>query len=312
MATLKNTQITGYVRMPNGTTAQRPTSPQEGMLRFNTSTGFEEYYTGTAWRNIVYEDQTAQDGLTPETAAPSAQYLATNYPNYNNGSYYIKPTGYSGDPIYVFCDLKGTEDVGIGFMRVQYADDYYSRSASWRGTGNSSQQNPPFSQRFYFDLADEEVRALANAASDVRQRFETWGFGSVGWTYDRGHQSHVDINNRWWSDNSTRTTPAPASQQAHISQIAGISWNVNGGYTSFPSPAWARNLDPTDIHDDVWRNGTFFFRDTSGNGYLPIIQISHQDVDGTSEQRYFPLRFGDNGSGGRPSPVVPSNIWIYI
>jgi len=305
MAILKNTQINGYVRMPNGTTAQRPGTPLEGMLRFNTSTGFEEYYDGTSWINIVYADQTAQDGLTPETAAPSAQYLATNYPNYNNGGYFIRPTGYTGDPIYVHCDLKGTEDVGVGFMRVQYADDYYSRAASWSATANSSTTNPPSSQEFFFDLADAEILALTEAASDVRQVFATYGIGSVGWTYQNTgvFQTHIDLKGRWWSragggQGRTLTSNRPS----------GISYAVGISYTSFPNSG----ADPTDVNDQVWRDGTLSFRDTSGDSILPIKQIRHADVDGSSEQRYFPLRFGDDGSGGRPDPISPSNIWIYI
>ena len=53
MASLKNTTIndTGYLRLPVGTTAQRPT-PSAGMMRFNSSTGKVEYYTGSAWTNF--------------------------------------------------------------------------------------------------------------------------------------------------------------------------------------------------------------------------------------------------------------------
>ena len=42
---------TDYVQMPNGTTAQRPTTPAAGMTRFNSTTGLLEYYNGTAWVN---------------------------------------------------------------------------------------------------------------------------------------------------------------------------------------------------------------------------------------------------------------------
>lgn len=40
---------TGALRVPPGTTAQRPGSPTAGMLRFNTTTSKMEYYNGTAW-----------------------------------------------------------------------------------------------------------------------------------------------------------------------------------------------------------------------------------------------------------------------
>jgi hypothetical protein len=40
MANLKNTTIndTGFLGLPSGTTAQRPSSPSSGMMRYNTST----------------------------------------------------------------------------------------------------------------------------------------------------------------------------------------------------------------------------------------------------------------------------------
>jgi len=40
---------TGSVTLPTGTTAQRPAVPTVGMMRFNTTIGRNETYTGTAW-----------------------------------------------------------------------------------------------------------------------------------------------------------------------------------------------------------------------------------------------------------------------
>ena len=50
----KNTQFTGNVGidLPTGTTAQRATTFGSGTLRFNTTTGLMEYYTGTDWKAI--------------------------------------------------------------------------------------------------------------------------------------------------------------------------------------------------------------------------------------------------------------------
>ena len=54
MATLKNTNIddTGYFGIPSGTTAQRPISPQQGMIRWNTTTSKLEGYNGSNWVNL--------------------------------------------------------------------------------------------------------------------------------------------------------------------------------------------------------------------------------------------------------------------
>jgi len=38
-----------HMTIPSGTTAQRPGSPAEGMVRFNTDYGHLEWHTGTSW-----------------------------------------------------------------------------------------------------------------------------------------------------------------------------------------------------------------------------------------------------------------------
>jgi len=53
MANLKNTSVddTGQTQLPIGTTAQRPQSPTQGMIRLNTTLSVVEYYNGTNWIN---------------------------------------------------------------------------------------------------------------------------------------------------------------------------------------------------------------------------------------------------------------------
>lgn len=54
MASLKNTLIndTGYLGLPSGTTAQRPSSPATGYMRWNTTESHAEVYNGTDWAPI--------------------------------------------------------------------------------------------------------------------------------------------------------------------------------------------------------------------------------------------------------------------
>jgi len=49
------TNNTGAMIMPVGTTAQRPGSPVQGMIRFNSDTSKFEGYDGTDWINLVSE-----------------------------------------------------------------------------------------------------------------------------------------------------------------------------------------------------------------------------------------------------------------
>ncbi len=71
-----NNTATGYLQIPNGTTAQRPGSPSAGMVRWNSSLNRFEGY-GTAWGaigggatgggsdNVFYEnDQTVNNDYT--------------------------------------------------------------------------------------------------------------------------------------------------------------------------------------------------------------------------------------------------------
>jgi len=48
-ATGGNVTATGAWTIPTGTTAQRPSSPATGMMRFNTTTGLLEFYNGSSW-----------------------------------------------------------------------------------------------------------------------------------------------------------------------------------------------------------------------------------------------------------------------
>lgn len=58
MASLQSLTVndTGYLRMPSGTTAQRPGSPVAGMMRYNTDSKVKEFYDGTNWNPLGYFD----------------------------------------------------------------------------------------------------------------------------------------------------------------------------------------------------------------------------------------------------------------
>jgi hypothetical protein len=42
----------GYMKLPQGTTVQRPSAPQMGTFRYNTTTSTFELYNGTTWTII--------------------------------------------------------------------------------------------------------------------------------------------------------------------------------------------------------------------------------------------------------------------
>jgi hypothetical protein len=106
MAILKNTNITtsGFLKVAVGTEAQKPASPQPGMMRRNSTTGFLEVYNGTSWRRIL-EKRNIILGSTASNPAENAMQILAAYPNAPSGLYWIRPTGWGGAAQQVYCDM---------------------------------------------------------------------------------------------------------------------------------------------------------------------------------------------------------------
>lgn len=67
---------TGYLDLPSGTTAQRPGSPNSGMIRFNSDLTTFEGYNGTAWGSI---GGGATGGGSDTVFFENGQTVTTNY-----------------------------------------------------------------------------------------------------------------------------------------------------------------------------------------------------------------------------------------
>lgn len=98
MAVLKNTQITSTnsINLPKGTTAERPVSPIEGQLYYNTDLKIVERCGPFGWISPA--------GQTPETAVPSAKALKEAYPYLSSGFYWLSPNGLA--PARFYCDME--------------------------------------------------------------------------------------------------------------------------------------------------------------------------------------------------------------
>lgn len=51
--------LNSALKLPSGTTAERPASPSTGEWRFNTQTTFVEFYDGADWLSLNSEDPPA-------------------------------------------------------------------------------------------------------------------------------------------------------------------------------------------------------------------------------------------------------------
>ena len=87
---------TAAIRVPNGTTAERPT-PAAGMIRYNTTTGFAEVYDGNIW---------VEFGAPP----PSISTVTPSTYNGESGTTFtINGANFTSDATVYFITSNGTQ-----------------------------------------------------------------------------------------------------------------------------------------------------------------------------------------------------------
>lgn len=88
---------TGYFDLPSGNTAQRPGSPDTGMIRYNSTTGFAEVYTSVGWGSFGAQPPSIST-VTPATYNGEAGTTFT-----------INGANFTADAVVKFIDINGTE-----------------------------------------------------------------------------------------------------------------------------------------------------------------------------------------------------------
>jgi len=81
-----------HFKLPGGTTAQRPSSPAVGMIRFNTEELQVEVYNGSSWLQIIRASAGGNNGSTPALAAANVQELMDSGVA-ADGNYYMNIDG---------------------------------------------------------------------------------------------------------------------------------------------------------------------------------------------------------------------------
>ena len=285
-----------------------------GTLVYDESLKALVYWNGQGWNKISF--QGPESGDSPQTAIRDFQAWAQSNPV--SGSYWVRPTGYGGSAEQVYVAVNESSQSGITsggvWVRIRYAESYYSRSNAWRGQGGLSnpanQSSTAYSGDFSFEQSNAWISGLLTTGNftEIRQTFESWGYGSVGWTYGSGYmesRGFDNVNYTRWGTNSNIVGK-------DYSRVNGMSHRSGGSLNGpFDNPT-GRNTDDTDRNDSTWRYGRFHFRYVPPGGSsalpLPIKGIWNADVDGGSEQRYFPFRDAAGGWTGSGD----SNIWVKV
>ena len=106
---------TGSIIVPAGTTGQRPSAPSVGMIRYNSTTGFGEMYTGTDWA-VIGEAPPAVTGVSPATYSGNAGTEFT-----------VTGANFTNDAIIKFITNDGTEYTA---QTVTYVDSSTIRATT--------------------------------------------------------------------------------------------------------------------------------------------------------------------------------------
>jgi len=95
MANLKNTNIddTGFLELPSGTEAERPSNPQTGMIRFNTDIQLVEVYDGIEWGPLVEIPIDAQGGSVTEVTDGGESFRVHTFTSSGNFTVNQAPSG---------------------------------------------------------------------------------------------------------------------------------------------------------------------------------------------------------------------------
>jgi microcystin-dependent protein len=257
---------TDAMRLPQGTTFQRPASPQQGYTRFNTESKAIEYYDGTQWVSANME-QTPIGTIAPYggNVAPAGWFIcngaAISRTTYAELFAVIGTSYGAGDGSTTFNlpDLRGRAAFGVG------------SSAPFTALGNSGgtiSQTPGLSHSLAVDIANINVplpnhvhtvpghshgHSLTTGASNTGSagaHTHSWGShwsndDSGSWTSDNGDGNGNTISDGhfWWGGTAAtgnggnpwavRTTSTNGSHTHNL----GTPWHDTNSSSSQGYPA---------------------------------------------------------------------------
>jgi hypothetical protein len=172
---------TGAMRLPTGTTAQRGSAPGQGAIRFNSSTGFPEIYTGSAWSTIAY----LGDGSSYSNAAASAQVIKTLTGTTTSGYYWIFV---GGNPTQVWCDMSDSTAwmllmrASSGGTTFSYDSVYWQNGATGLNDTGNPLTNIDMKQGVLWNSAIVTNLRLTGSTSATAYNANPLTFGTFGVT----------------------------------------------------------------------------------------------------------------------------------
>ena len=209
-----NLNGTGAVRVPVGTTAQRPTA-LTGLLRYNTDKVSLEFYQGgslATWTPIGIKD-----GSSISAAAPSGYYIAQNFPTFTSGYYWIQSSSMP-TPLRMYVDMT-QEGGGYDFYAITGGISVSDISATHSGTALGLEIVMPRSKQHWIAMRNFVSGVLGSSDltyfANVPGIYRSTGSGSYTGYIMRNPTSYgsgapdwrVKDGGRWWLRDTTYSEP---------------------------------------------------------------------------------------------------------
>ncbi len=229
------------LKLPSGSTAERPTSPSTGEWRYNTTTNLVEFWDGGAWRDLQSEN-------IPPIA--SEHFIAVTWTG--DGTVRDIPTGFKPDFVWI---------KSRSFARNNYLYD------STRGANNQLVSNTTDAQATNADrmTAFNATSFTVGTSAETNNNGETY----VAWCWK--------ANGGTTSSNTdgTTTSTVQANTKAEFSivqwpQTAGASTNVGHGLNSAPDLIITKAINDT----DNW----YVYNSASGVGKFSYLNLSNGEA----------------------------------
>jgi len=315
MATLINVNIddTGFIQLPAGTTAQRPASPQTGMMRVNTSFNPPqlEVYNGTDWRD--YKNRfTAGLGSSAASAASSAEEILEYNPQAQDGFYWINV---SGTARQIWCDMKNGGWMFAGRMQgTTWSHD----DAKWTNTAVLNATSSP--------TTNTDIKTYAWFVPIKKARISLSFINNYleeDWDYSNGLAGvfsvpAISTNINW--------DPSPGVSAGRLSKHTRqdfIEWfnksnNVNGTQADgMGGPQFNGRGYINGVGGNQWNNCNMRgvnIRTNSGNVRIRYGISLNNEVDCVSSDYYWGVGFngtpfGNNGAGKRSNYTGSGYAW---
>lgn len=244
---------TGGNKLPSGTTAERPVSPQAGYFRFNTSTNSFEIHTGKDWINI---GASAGSGVGTY-ASPASSGRKIKQSGAASGYYWIQPIGYD-EPRYCYVD-NDNYDGGwvlintIGSSGTNHYDTFESSNlynatvdgvntnyVPFSGSGYSSSSTRKHDDNFVKDLMSHmnggeeifNIRIARNGAQPPGGVYDTYNGGT---TTDWRYASFIRYRGgcQYWCSLNTGGDNRQGDREEgvfSVSHVYPFNWEKPGGW----------------------------------------------------------------------------------